>query len=337
MLLTSGALWAQVRAPEHEREVKPEFEVRGQVYVQYRAGSPNGQLPSEGEPQQSFVVDSARLGVGWERGPVRAQVEVEMFDANSAGELRPAARDVWIQYRFARELRLRVGQFKKPFSLLRTESRADLPFVFRGMVVERLIDDLGYGGRDIGAAVSGRVGNALHVSYALGVFNGSGANDFESDPNSAKDLVWRTEFGWKKLCNLGLELSHQSSDPATHPTTGGTLYGADLTLKLGRFLGMMEGHFGQDPGLPALPITTGLIGAATYRFKLSKHLTLEPLLGREMYVPDTRRSLRYFRDFVGANLYVSKQLRLMLDAEQTHSPGRADPTRAFVFQVAFTE
>jgi hypothetical protein len=230
-----------------------------------------------------------------------------------------------------------VGQFKKPFSLLRTQSRADLPFVFRGMVVDRLIDDLGYGGRDVGVAVSGRVGDALHMSYSAGVFNGSGANDLESDPNSSKDLAWRMELGYKKLGTFGLELSHQSSDPQTHPTSGGTLYGADLSLKLGNLRPMVEGHIGQDPGLSTLPLTAGVIGAATYRIPLRGKWAIEPLVGREMYVPDTRRSLYYFREFLGLNLHVSKRLRLMLDAEQTHTPSRTDPIRAFVFQVSYSE
>jgi hypothetical protein len=145
------------------------------------------------------------------------------------------------------------------------------------------------------------------------------------------------ELGWKKLGTIGLELSHQSTDPGTHPTSGGTLYGADVALKLGDFRPMLEGHIGQDPELPGLPITAGLIGAATYRIPLRGKWVIEPLLGREMYVPDTSRSLRYFREFVGVNLHASKRLRLMLDAEQTHSPGRTDPTRAFVFQVAYSE
>lgn len=319
------------------RAAKRELDVYGQVYFQYRAGTPNGDLPSDGAPQQQFLIDSARVGVDWEHGPIRAEIELELFDQDSTGGIAPTARDVWIQYRVARAFRVRVGQFKKPFSMLRTQPRPDLPFVFRGMVVERLIDGLGYGGRDIGVAVSGRVGGALHVSYAAGVFNGSGANDLESDPNSAKDVAGRLEVGWKRLVNVGLELSHQSSDRRTHPTTGGTLYGADLALKIDDFRALAEGHIGRDPGLPALPLTGGAIGALMYRIPLRENLALEPLVGREVYVPDTHRSLRYFREFAGLNLYVSTRLRIMLDAEQTHSPGRADPTRAFVTQVAYVE
>lgn len=335
---------AAVPAPEEKKKQPSELSLSGRILAQYQWGTPYGAPSRVGvdDPEHEFLIDSARVGVRWERPTLRAEVELELFDRDSLDDFTPEAKDAWIQYSPWQALRVRAGQFKKPVSRLRMESRTKLPVISRGIVVGQLMGELGYGGRDIGLLVGGRVGDDLRLTYAGGVFNGAGANELESDGNSAKDLAMRLEVAWRKLVSLGLDASRKNLDPRENPARGGTLLGADVEIDVLGFEGLIEAHWGWDPFVPDavtgdLPVTAGVIGYARYRFELPAELELEPVVGAEVYVPNTDLGFRILRQFGGLNLHVGKPLRLMLQVEQTARPGQQDADRALVLQLAFEE
>jgi len=93
-------------------------------------------------------------------------------------------RDVYLDYRQFRAVRLKAGTFKLPFGLDETTSAANLDFIYRARISSRLAP-----GRDRGVAAHGRVlGNI--VSYEAGVFHHDGDNARPS--NSVRVFGGRT-------------------------------------------------------------------------------------------------------------------------------------------------
>jgi phosphate-selective porin OprO/OprP len=89
----------------------------------------------------------------------------------------------WVEFNKWDAFKLRVGQFKEPFSPETMESirYIDLP--------ERSYVSLLAPGVDIGAMIHGEVGGGL-LTYYLGLFNGNGAQN-AGDENSEKDAMAR--------------------------------------------------------------------------------------------------------------------------------------------------
>ena len=116
----------------------------------------------------------------------------------------PMLVDAYVKYKPCREFAIQVGQFKTPFTLESPINPVNLEIFDYGEAVQQLVgykDVCGVGalGRDLGIMATGSlfpVENANGyqysiVDYAVGVFNGNGANQL--DNNNRKDLVGRLE------------------------------------------------------------------------------------------------------------------------------------------------
>jgi hypothetical protein len=93
-------------------------------------------------------------------------------------------QDAFVEYKFAEEARIHLGQFKYPQSLDGQYPTSKLDFIRRSLV-GRIYGDK----RDIGVQFSG---TASQLEYAVGVFNGNGRNLV--DNNEEKDLAARVTF-----------------------------------------------------------------------------------------------------------------------------------------------
>ena len=128
----------------------------------------------------------------------------------------PMLVDAFIKYKPCREFAIQVGQFKTPFTLESPINPVNLEIFDYGESVQQLVgykDVCGVGalGRDLGIMATGSlfpVENAKGyqysiVDYAIGVFNGNGANQL--DNNNRKDIVGRLEVhpGLKDLTLSG--------------------------------------------------------------------------------------------------------------------------------------
>ena len=128
----------------------------------------------------------------------------------------PMLVDAYVKYKPCREFAIQVGQFKTPFTLESPINPVNLEIFDYGEAVQQLVgykDVCGVGalGRDLGIMATGSlfpVENANGyqysiVDYAVGVFNGNGANQL--DNNNRKDLVGRLEVhpGLKDLTLSG--------------------------------------------------------------------------------------------------------------------------------------
>ena len=170
---------------------------------------------------------------------IRLSVEVEIADWIT-GRIQPdfalgdlELADAWLNLEFDEAAQLRIGQFKKPFSLLFLTSSSlilpiergvrirglDLALVREGVPLtvldgtavlgeeQKMLDALGYIGREIGAALHGESGR---WGYALGIFNGSGAD--ELDENDGKSAAGRVEYRFDRVpARLGLAGSYRAT------------------------------------------------------------------------------------------------------------------------------
>ncbi|HET6204224.1 MAG TPA: porin [Planctomycetota bacterium] len=89
-------------------------------------------------------------------------------------------RDGYLNYAFDRELQIRAGQYKVPFS------RQELVSAFRQQFVDRsFVTDLFAPGREPGVMVHGGLSEGM-FEYALGGFNGDGQNVNTNDDNALR-------------------------------------------------------------------------------------------------------------------------------------------------------
>ena len=128
----------------------------------------------------------------------------------------PMLVDSYVKYKPCREFAIQVGQFKTPFTLESPINPVNLEIFDYGEAVQQLVgykDVCGVGalGRDLGLMATGSLFPVENengyqysiVDYAVGVFNGNGANQL--DNNNRKDLVGRLEVhpGLKALTLSG--------------------------------------------------------------------------------------------------------------------------------------
>ena len=128
----------------------------------------------------------------------------------------PMLVDVYVKYKACDAFAIQFGQFKTPFTLESPINPVNLEIFDYGESVQKLVgysDVCGVGalGRDLGIMATGNLfpikgeeGIKYHVvNYALGEFNGNGANVV--DNNNRKDIVGRLEVhpGLKDLTLSG--------------------------------------------------------------------------------------------------------------------------------------
>lgn len=113
----------------------------------------------------------------------------------------PMLVDAFIKYKPCREFAIQLGQFKTPFTIESPINPVNLEIFDYGEAVQQLVgykDVCGVGalGRDLGLMATGDLfpveGKDFSiVTYAIGIFNGNGANNL--DNNNRKDIVGRLE------------------------------------------------------------------------------------------------------------------------------------------------
>ena len=300
-----------------------------------------------GTPPNEFLVEMARLGLRWEAsrmvsGKISADLE-QVFRAEKA-----LLRDAYVQVRPLKVAAVRLGQFKRPFSRLELRSRAKLETVRRGIGNELLIEDLGFGDRDLGLMFEGQVGGKKrHVKYMLGVFNGGGANVEEADLDWSKDLVARVEGRpWKWLtAGINASLKWFDTEGELRAAEDAWAVGADLRFSrkglsvLGEWMLARNWDrcaYAQYPvncrGEEHFPKAWGMLLLAAYEWKLGGPLGigLEPVFKGEYLVPEHDVSGsglgRYFPGsnkagiwllVPGVNLHLGEYFRIMANAEVT--------------------
>lgn len=132
----------------------------------------------------------------------------ESFEVFVSPEFLPGSARLlygWVEFNRWPWLRVRVGQFKEPYSMETLEETRWWDFA------ENSVTYMQAPTPDLGVMVHGRVADGL-FGYAVGVFNGNGARA-GTDENSDKDLAARLvvspadAIGWKPLRHLHAAVS----------------------------------------------------------------------------------------------------------------------------------
>ncbi|HEX7088889.1 MAG TPA: porin [Longimicrobiales bacterium] len=225
---------APTPAAAQEAPVPLRVRLGGQAQIQFNTTSVHEDDvapfldPDEDVPGSTFETRRIRLSVeaavaDWITG--RIQPDFALGDLDLA--------DAWLNFAFDERAELRVGQFKKPFSLLFLTSSSLILPIERGLRIRRLpeallaegrvgtildeaavlgeeqqmLDALGYLGREIGAALHGRLGR---FGYEAGVFNGEGED--ELDGNDPKSVAGRVEYRLEgRPARVGLAASYRET------------------------------------------------------------------------------------------------------------------------------
>jgi hypothetical protein len=341
VLLGPGLALSQERGVVVEKDDQPTFRAGVRLHSLWTLDD------TAGEPSNAFSIEMARVKLQWDpdallRAAVSADFDQLFGVSNATKPKKSMLRDAYLHLKPLRALRVKVGQFKRPFSRLELRSRRRLEVVRRGYGNAWIVEELGFGDRDLGIQLDGRFGKRKRgISYALGVFNGPGRNAAEVDLNGTKDLVFRLEGNPVKWLSLGANVSvkNYDVDSVDYYPEFAWMTGADFRFNMKGFSLLGEGLFGlnqdrcasdDDPAdcrLDAdggdLPYSYGATLMATYRFRLgTTGMKLQPVLRGEILVPDdTDSQARLYSAGVGANLLIIDGLRLMVHGETVRTDG----------------
>jgi len=252
-LAVAFAVCTPAMAAAQEPPVPVRVDVGGQVQIQFSTTS------VDEEDVFPFIdPDDDLASSTFETRRIRLSVEVAIADWIT-GRIQPdfalgdfELADAWLNLELDEAAQIRIGQFKKPFSLLFLTSSSLILPIERGLRIrgldrallrdgvplivldgtavlgeeQKMLDALGYLGREIGVALHGEAGR---WGYALGVFNGSGAD--ELDDNDGKSAAGRVEYRFAVApARLGLAGSYREARDRLPASPRRDLSGAVVSL-----------------------------------------------------------------------------------------------------------
>ncbi len=239
-------------------------------------------------------------------------------------------KDAYGRFRVFPALVFQLGQFKKPFSRLKMTSAFDLLLPSRGLLNKVAVGHTrhgGFGGRAVGAMVSGRVKKWLRLRYWLGMF--SGPRFIDEIEESSKDFVARIQVRPFKGLRVAIDASHKlyhfkegatlTDDPLARGVKYTTnLFGADARLKIARFTLLLEGAIGDNVDLGPGNTLWGFHATTAYSFSLREDLALVPALMIELFDPSNREGADMVVRLAGAvNLDIGDICRFTLFADKS--------------------
>jgi len=269
---------------------------------------------------------------------------------------KPMLVDAYLKYKVCDEFAIQIGQFKTPFSIESPINPVNLEIFDYGEAIQGLVgynDVCGVGslGRDLGImasgslfSVKGKEGNKYHVvDYAIGVFNGNGAN--EKDNNNRKDIVGRLDIhpGLKALTlsgsyYYGKYLLDSINNGSRNRWSAGIQYNDGNLMIRAEYL---DGHTGYQVAAfnDTLPVlddlgnqvynenltnSKGYYAVVGYNFKLGKNKSqqLMPVFRYEHFTKDvslTKSGTTYYT--AGLSYWPIKYVNLKLNYQliQTHN------------------
>jgi hypothetical protein len=274
----------------------------------------------------------------------------------------PMLVDAFVKYKACDAFAIQLGQFKTPFTIESPINPVNLEIFDYGESVQKLVgysDVCGVGalGRDLGIMATGNLfpikgeeGIKYHVvNYALGVFNGNGANVI--DNNNRKDIVGRLEVhpGLKDLTlsgsyysgfyrNTTVEDQIAASGVAVGKTafddgvrnrwTAGVQYNDGKLVIRGEYLrgetGCKIGGLDENANpviLDCIVYSKGYYAVAGYNFLLGKDKSqkLMPVLRYEHFTTDMVYASTNWHT-VGVNYWPIKSLNFKLDYSFVQKP-----------------
>ena len=167
----------------------------------------------------------------------------------------PKVSDAYGRLKFSDALNVQIGQFKLPFSLENAISPTSLEAFDNSQVISTFC-----GGRDIGVALYGSLGENKFAEYSVGVFNGSGTN--KADADKYKDYVGRLIIN-TPLDGLAISGSFHLGNPEENGArVAYNRFAAGFKGEFGRLFTRSEFLWGSDHEFSAY----GIYGLLGYKF-----------------------------------------------------------------------
>ncbi len=159
----------------------------------------------------TFFIRRARLTAKFKNlsGTMAAKVQYDL------GEGGAKLKDGYVELKLNPKLNIKLGQYKKPFSLWELTSSTKTMVIERGNKLlgsswkstnSIIIKDGLYAGRDIGLMLHGK---ADKWKYSVGIFNGNGYNK-KSDNDNGKLIGGRAVFNATKKLAVGAAFSNRT-------------------------------------------------------------------------------------------------------------------------------
>ena len=359
VLVASGSsAVAEEKGKKHKLDKKAKLKVGARIHTLWT-------YTNEAEtPENAFGIDMARVKFDWRQSKlVRGVLQLDVDQLQKSSSQTAILRDAYVKVAPMKYLQFRMGQFKRPFSRVELRSRGRLETIHRGVSNAWLIEELGYGERDLGLQVEGGMSDELlSVNYACGVFNGSGKNMEEEDPDGSKDFVVRLDVEALDMLSVGANGSYKQFDTSesslSHPDSAWAA-GGDFRLKLGgfRLLGeyltgenylysdmkhMLEAGVWADHYHESVATSWSALLMLAYKHKVFEkwRLAVQPVVKGEYLVPDDSLDEAYVWALTsGANLFIGKHVRLMLNSEIVRPAANAPTSwmeyEKYMVQMAF--
>ena len=189
----------------------------------------------EGDEKNSFNLRLLRMIVDGKVGEFDWRIQIQGTNAKGPGEPTVQLVDLYTEWVKHKEARVRVGQFKRPFTFENPTHPVTQGWRGYADVINRLsgfgdrAGEKSSGGRDIGVQLQGDLFPASdghrYLHYQVGVFNGEGINT--SDKDERKDIIggaWVTPVKGLRIGAFGWNGSHgKMVDPLTNTTQSVTL------------------------------------------------------------------------------------------------------------------
>lgn len=326
-----------------------ELDLTGRVQFQMNTTSIDADDVADAPAATAFETRRIRFGTTFTYGEwITGKVEADL--AGTGARLA----DGYVDLALTGPLRVRAGQFKKPFGVFELESSTRIRTIERAVRVRGLTDLValpgetqwllgaaGHLGRQVGVMAHGEAGA---LGYAAGVFNGEGANVREAD--GSKAFAGRLTYGVLPSLVLGAALSDQPTGifDETDGADEVRSRAVEVDASWGSFRGeglhaRAEWMLGENPlaGSTGEPATmTGVHGlVAWFEPRTGRVEGIEPVLRLSWADPDTATD----RDdgmllTPGLNLYFNGRNRLMVNGD-VYLPGQdaLDPELALVAQL----
>lgn len=285
---------------------------------------------SDQDPKAAFDLRRARLAfdlqpMWW----LAAQLDADVSKV-------PMVKDAYVDVGPGELLRVRVGQFKTPYSRIELTSSGRLPLVDRGLVNQELTIAAGFGGRDRGLMVHGSIAS---LGYAVAIHNGTATQDEVDD---GKDVGARLTYKPARVLELGVSggyLLRNARVVGVVPRRFAS-GGVDLRLRLARLEVVGEALYAQDPLVANDVRKLAGIAYAVVRGPKVSGVSIRPVAKVEILDQNVQANRDQARALgLGLNLHFAKALRLMVQAEELWAEANSAlaEERRLVVQLAFDD
>jgi hypothetical protein len=220
-------IWSFVHAGE-ENVISKKSKVTfgGRLHAQFHTSN----VDAADDMNNTFYVRRARLAATFKNsaGTLEGKVQYDLGDGGAK------LKDGYVNFKLDPRFNVKVGQYKKPFSLWELTSTTKTMVIERGNKIigsswkssnQIITKDGFYAGRDIGAMVHGK---HEKVKYYVGVFNGNGDNK-KSDSDNGKLFGGRVVVNAAEDLYVGGSVSDRIVSTYTHEFVVDSVLHVDTT------------------------------------------------------------------------------------------------------------